>query len=255
MLVPQTLHTPTCVLDFEDANWLVHGALERIQQDLTQKLTQISHATKSPTCPRAYGALVSISELHGLLDAPTLSEDGVNLALVLHLPPELEAHMLEMVSSQPNWHVVPNSSMSGHTAYLSWHAVLPTIELPVTVMVCIDSLLPVIGIALSQGTLQLAHQSPKSLPLVLVPARRRPGQSVVVVEVPMNRQLRSRCLMGLRAQRRAPDMTLLELAHAQAAALLHSELHWLFKTHTVMSRDGYLAAIAAPIVHLHARQG
>lgn len=254
MSVPQTFHTSTCTLAFDDANWLVHGALEHIQQDLTQKLTQVSHVTQSLSCPRAYGALVSISELHGLLDAPTLSENGVDLALVLHLPPELEPHMLEMVGTPPQWHVLPTSCMSGHASYLSWQAALPTIEHPVAVLVRIDSLLPVIGVRNLNNSLQLANQSPKSLPLVLVPAQRRPEQSVVVTQVPMDRQLRSRCLMGLRSQSRQPDLASSKLAHAQAA-LLHSDLHWLFKTHMVMSRNEYLAAIAAPIVHLHSLQG
>ena len=255
MFLSQFPRTSTWTLDYGDANWLVEGALERIQQDLTSTLSFVSRVTNSPTCPRAYGALVPVPELHGLLDAPALSEDGVDLGLVLHLPAELEAHMMQMVSVTPQWHVLPNSNMSGHRAYLSWQATAPTFKFPVTVLVSMESLLPVIGVLSSAGAMQLAHRAPKSLPLVLVPAQRQAGQSVVVADVRMDLQLRSRCLMGLRAQTRAPDATPIELAHAQAAALLHSDLHWLFKTHTVLSRDEYIAAIAAPVIPLHSPLG
>ena len=208
------------------------GALLRLKQALTERMTQTWPTRLKPLTPPALAASVEWDDIElGGADG-VLADPGLR-TLVLLLPDEHETHLEVLMQQTPTLRLHPDLDLGQQGAYLSWTTGCG--QPPLTLWVEAG---PVMADLRSNERLM----GLPNLPVVMVA-----GQSVAVREHMPERSWVNAVQAGISAATVPPPASAAALQAAQDKAQKYSARPWLFMRYELYNHGEHLAVNWAPL--------
>jgi len=208
------------------------GALLRLKQVLTERMTKIWPTRLKPLTPPALAASVAWEDIELGCAGGIFADPGLR-ALVLLLPDEHEAHLQVLLQQIPALRLHPDIDLRQQEAYISWSTGCG--QPPQTVWV---EAKPVMAdLRANERLMGLPN-----LPVVLVA-----GQSVAVGEYIAERAWVDDLQSGINAAAVPPPASAAALQAAQEKAQKYSARPWLFMRYELYNRSEHLAVNWAPL--------
>jgi len=212
------------------------GALLRLKQVLTERMTQTWPTRLKPLTPAALAASVAWEDIELGCAGGIMADLGLR-ALVLLLPDEHEAHLQVLMQQIPALRLHPDIDLRQQEAYISWSTGCG--QPPQTVWV---EAKPVMAdLRANERLMGLPN-----LPVVLVA-----GQSVAVGEYIPERAWVDDLQSGINAAAVPPPASAAALQAAQEKAQKYSARPWLFMRYELYNAGEHLAVNWAPLRRMH----
>ena len=212
------------------------GALLRLKQVLTERMTKIWPTRLKPLTPPALAASVAWEDIELGCAGGIFADPGLR-ALVLLLPDEHEAHLQVLLQQIPALRLHPDIDLRQQEAYISWSTGCG--QPPQTVWV---EAKPVMAdLRANERLMGLPN-----LPVVLVA-----GQSVAVGEYIPERAWVDDLQSGINAAAVPPPASAAALQAAQEKAQKYSARPWLFMRYELYNAGEHLAVNWAPLRRMH----
>jgi len=212
------------------------GALLRLKQVLTERMTKIWPTRLKPLTPPALAASVAWEDIELGCAGGIFADPGLR-ALVLLLPDEHEAHLQVLLQQIPALRLHPDIDLRQQEAYISWSTGCG--QPPQTVWV---EAKPVMAdLRANERLMGLPN-----LPVVLVA-----GQSVAVGEYIAERAWVDDLQSGINAAAVPPPASAAALQAAQEKAQKYSARPWLFMRYELYNAGEHLAVNWAPLRRMH----
>jgi len=208
------------------------GALLRLKQMLTERMTQIWPTRLKPLTPPALAASVAWEDLELGCAGGIFADSGLR-ALVLLLPDEHEAHLQVLMQQIPALRLHPDIDLRQQGAYVSWstgHGRPPQ-------TVWVEAKPVMADLRANERRMGLPN-----LPVVLVA-----GQSVAVGEYIPERAWVNDLQAGINAAAVPPPASAAALQAAQDKAQKYSARPWLFMRYELYNEGEHLAVNWAPL--------
>lgn len=208
------------------------GALLRLKQVLTERMTQTWPTRLKPLTPAALAASVAWEDIELGCAGGIMADPGLR-ALVLLLPDEHEAHLQVLMQQMPTLRLHPDLDLRQQGAYVSWTTGCG--QPPQTVWVEADAVMA--DLCANERLMGLP-----TWPVVMVA-----GQSVAVCEHIPQRAWVNAVQAGISAATVPPPASAAALQAAQEKAQKYSARPWLFMRYELYNRSEHLAVNWAPL--------
>ena len=208
------------------------GALLRLKQVLTERMTKIWPTRLKPLTPPALAASVAWEDIELGCAGGIFADPGLR-ALVLLLPDEHEAHLQVLLQQIPALRLHPDIDLRQQGAYVSWstgHGRPPQ-------TVWVEAKPVMADLRANERRMGLPN-----LPVVLVA-----GQSVAVGEYIPERAWVNDLQAGINAAAVPPPASAAALQAAQDKAQKYSARPWLFMRYELYNEGEHLAVNWAPL--------